>query len=74
MRFFQPFGHKNRRSLVQRRQANQQWWETAAEFPVEEANFPGYAEYPASEFDPQGSYTGKPTDGDERPIQDADDL
>jgi len=81
MRFFQSFGHKNRRSLISRRNAHQQWWETAAEFPVEQANFPTddrrfrpeLMEYPASEFDPQGSYTGRPVDG-EMPVQDADDL
>lgn len=29
---------------------------------------------PASPTDPAGSYTGRPTDLDERPVQDADDL
>lgn len=26
------------------------------------------------EIDPNGSYTGRPTDWDEQPVQDADDL
>lgn len=29
---------------------------------------------PPSEADPNGSYTGKPVDGDATPVQDADDL
>lgn len=29
---------------------------------------------PPSETDPNGSYTGKPLDGSEQPVQDADDL
>ena len=29
---------------------------------------------PPSPTDPQGSYTGKPMDPRERPVQDADDL
>ncbi len=27
-----------------------------------------------SAYDPNGSYTGKPVDEDEKPVQDADDL
>ena len=29
---------------------------------------------PPSRFDPDGSYTGKPMDTHEKPVQDADDL
>ena len=29
---------------------------------------------PAIKVDPNGSYTGRPKDRDEKPIQDADDL
>lgn len=29
---------------------------------------------PASDTDPQGSWTGKPENADEIPVQDADDL
>lgn len=29
---------------------------------------------PASDTDPQGSWTGRPEDLDEAPVQDADDL
>jgi hypothetical protein len=29
--------------------------------------------FKSDEFDPQGSYTGNPSDG-EKPVQDADDL
>ena len=29
---------------------------------------------PASPYDPEGSYTGRPLDPSERPVQDADDL
>jgi len=32
------------------------------------------AEANASKFDPNGSYTGVPTDKNEKPVQDADDL
>ncbi len=28
----------------------------------------------SSSFDPEGMYTGKPVDPDEKPVQDADDL
>lgn len=31
-------------------------------------------EMPLSQTDPQGSYTGRPWDADEVPVQDADDL
>ncbi len=31
-------------------------------------------ETPPSETDPQGSWTGRPADEDEIPVQDADDL
>ncbi len=31
-------------------------------------------EYKPAKDDPQGSYTGKPTNQDENPVQDADDL
>ena len=33
-----------------------------------------YAEQRSSDFDPEGSWTGVPTDPTEKPIQDADDL
>ena len=29
---------------------------------------------PASDTDPQGSWTGRPKNEDEKPVQDADDL
>jgi hypothetical protein len=29
---------------------------------------------PPIQVDPNGSYTGRPTDPDEKPVQDADDL
>ena len=32
------------------------------------------AEQPASPTDPNGSYTGKPQDEGEKPVQDADEL
>lgn len=32
------------------------------------------SENPPSETDPQGSWTGRPVDEDEIPVQDADDL
>lgn len=32
------------------------------------------ARAPASPYDPEGSYTGRPLDPSERPVQDADDL
>lgn len=32
------------------------------------------ANQPSSPTDPDGSYTGKPVDRNEKPIQDADDL
>jgi len=32
------------------------------------------AEQAPSDTDPQGSYTGRPADPAERPVQDADDL
>lgn len=31
-------------------------------------------DFPASNADPMGSYTGKPIDKNEKPVQDADDL
>ncbi len=31
-------------------------------------------EQPASRTDPQGSWTGRPADADDVPVQDADDL
>ena len=54
------------RSRLLSRPRRNNLWETAAEFPPEE-------EYPFSEFDPFGSYTGNSMDGD-LPEQDADDL
>lgn len=30
--------------------------------------------FQSNQTDPQGSYTGRPTQRDERPVQDADDL
>ena len=30
--------------------------------------------HPQTDFDPQGSYTGRPENPEERPVQDADDL
>ena len=44
------------------------WWETAAEFSAD-MHSPGMA----SPFDPLGSYTGVPIDGEE-PVQDTDDI
>lgn len=32
------------------------------------------SEMPQSATDPQGSWTGRPVDGDDVPVQDADDL
>jgi len=64
-------GFFNRR----KHRAQRNWWETSKEFPAARQSYdPETVEYPASEFDPQGSYTGRPTDGSDRPIQDADDL
>ena len=34
----------------------------------------GYIDEESYKFDPDGSWTGKPKDKDEEPIQDADDL
>ncbi|MCL2194524.1 MAG: hypothetical protein FWB76_01040 [Oscillospiraceae bacterium] len=72
MQFFENIRRRRSRAAAAR---HRQWWETAAEFPVEPpADFdPDIANFPASEFDPMGSYTGNPIDGGE-PIQDADDL
>jgi len=72
MHFFENMRRRRRRDLAAR---HRQWWETAAEFPAEPAvEFdPDIANFPASEFDPQGSYTGNAIDG-EPPVQDADDL
>ena len=67
MSFFDYFSRKRKAAAQQR--AHKQWWETAAEFPADEL----FYEPMRSEFDPQGSYTGSPLDGEE-PIQDADDL
>ena len=69
------FGRKDRERRRARRLATKQWWETAAEFPADELFYdPELTEYPSSEFDPQGSYTGRPIDGGDVPLQDVDDL
>ena len=47
----------------ERSRLKQRWWETAAELTPS----------PDSYFDPLGSYTGRPAEGEE-PEQDADDL
>ena len=75
MGFFDSFSrrkeHSRRHSTAAR---NRLWWETAAEFPADDpCRRPDLVEFPASEFDPQGGYTGKPVDGG-KPVQDADDL
>jgi len=53
----------------QKRKQSKAWWEIAAEYPADEL----FYEPTLSGFDPQGSYTGNPTDGGQ-PEQDADDL
>ena len=71
MRIFN-FGRKEKERP--RRFRHKHWWETAAEFPADELFYdPELMDYPPSEFDPQGSYTGRPMDDDE-PVQDVDDL
>jgi hypothetical protein len=74
MQFFENIRRRRRRDMAVR---HRQWWETAAEFPADDppgVDFdPAIADFPASEFDPMGGYTGNPIDG-EAPVQDADDL
>jgi len=67
MALFDRLGRKKRRSSI----GPKAWWEIAEEFPPEALYDP--AEDLGSAFDPMGSYTGAPEDGEE-PMQDADDL
>ncbi|MCL2531987.1 MAG: hypothetical protein FWE40_07515 [Oscillospiraceae bacterium] len=84
MQFFENIRRRRHRATAAR---HRQWWETAAEFPVEfppddnsydpdeSINFDTLhvSEDSVSMFDPMGSYTGNPIDGGP-PVQDADDL
>ena len=62
-------GRKAKKRDIPTKRIRKAWWEIAAEYPAEEL----FYDPTASEYDPLGSYTGRPADGGE-PVQDADDL